>query len=60
MQEYGAMKPWLDGYHQMSDTMVTLLIRVLEQNSGKFSKRAFEKEFIGLTETEVRKIEVMY
>lgn len=54
------MKPWLDGYHQMSDTMVTLLIRVLEQNSGKFSKRAFEKEFIGLTETEVRKIEVMY
>jgi hypothetical protein len=51
------MKNWLDDRFQMPDNTVALLIRFLEQNGGKFSKRAREKEFEVLTEMEVFEIE---
>ena len=37
--------------------MVALLVRFLEQNEGKLSKRARKKEFINLKAEEVREIE---
>jgi hypothetical protein len=40
--------------------MVALLIRFLEQNNGTLSKRAQEKEFVGLKNEEVKNIEQQY
>ena len=51
------MKLWLDDHFQMPDKMVAVLIKFLEQNNGKFSKRAKEKEFSELSEIETNEIE---
>jgi len=41
----------------MPDKLVDLLVRFLDQNDGKLSKRAHENKFIQLTEAEVEAIE---
>lgn len=60
LQKYDEMKNYLDDVFQMPDKAVALLIRFLEQNDGKLSKRAVEKEFSALTEEEVKEIERNY
>lgn len=60
LQKYDEMKSYLDDIFQMPDKTVALLIRFLEQNNGKLSKRALEKEFSVLTEKEVKEIEEHY
>lgn len=60
LQKYDEMKSYLDDVFQMPDKTVALLIRFLDQNNGKFSKRALEKEFSVLTEEEVKEIEEHY
>lgn len=57
LQKYDAMKAWLDDQFQMPDKTVSLLIRFLEQNNNKLSKRALENEFSTLTHEEVAEIE---
>lgn len=57
LQKYDEMKSYLDDVFQMPDKTVALLIRFLEQNRGKLSKRALEKEFSALTDEEVKEIE---
>jgi len=44
----------------MPDKLVDLLIRFLNQNEGKLSKRARGKELTELTETEIKSIENKY
>jgi Fic family protein len=60
LQKYDAMKAWLDDNFEMPDKMVAMLIRFLEQNKGKLSKRAIEKEFKGLTTVEILQIEKQF
>jgi Fic family protein len=60
LQKYDEMKSYLDDVFQMPDKTVALLIRFLDQNNGKLSKRALEKEFSVLTEEEVKEIEEHY
>lgn len=60
LQKYDEMKSYLDDVFQMPDKTVALLIRFLEQNDGKLSKRAIEKEFSALTEEEIKEIERNY
>jgi Fic family protein len=60
LQNYDAMKIWLDDHFQMPDNIVALLFRFLEQNKGTLSKRAREKEFEELTDNEVKGIEEFY
>jgi len=60
LQNFDAMKFWLDNQFQMSDKLVALLIRFLSQNGGKLSRRALEKEFSDLKEEEVKEIENQY
>ncbi|CAM4071176.1 Fic family protein [Flavobacterium weaverense] len=60
LQKYDAMKKYLDDIFQMPDKTVALLIRFLEQNNGKLSKRALEKEFSVLSEIEIKEIEENY
>jgi len=60
LQKYDLMKLWLVNNFKMPDKMISLLISFLEQNNGSFSKRAREKEFAALTETEAVSIEQYY
>ena len=60
LQKYDALKSWLDDTFQMPDKTVALLIRFLEQNNSAISKRAREKEFMDLTDDEIREIEKQY
>jgi Fic family protein len=60
LQKYDEMKRYLDDVFQMPDSMVAMLMRFLEQNDGKLSKRARENEFIMLTEDEVKDIEYRF
>lgn len=60
LQKYDDMKRYLDDTFQMPDKTVAILIRFLEQNNGKLSKRALEKEFSVLTDDEVKEIEDHY
>ncbi|HEX8015645.1 MAG TPA: Fic family protein [Flavobacterium sp.] len=60
LKKYDEMKSYLDDVFQMPDKTVALLIRFLEQNNGRLSKRAIEKEFSVLTEEEIKNIEDNY
>ena len=60
LQKYDAMKLWLEDNFQMPDRLVALLIKFLEQDNGKLSKRAKEKEFAKLTSDEMLKIEAKF
>ncbi|MCK4920727.1 MAG: Fic family protein [Bacteroidales bacterium] len=57
LQKYDEMKLWLDNKFEMPDRLVALLIRFLEQNNGKLSKRGREKELEVLSVSEIREIE---
>jgi len=58
--KYDEFKRYLDDDFEMPDNTVDLLIKFLEQNNGKLSNRAREKEFSLLTDIEVEKIEEKY
>ncbi len=55
--KYDAFKRFLDDEYEMPDSTVALLIKFLEQNRGKLSLRAREKEFAALTAIEIQTIE---
>jgi hypothetical protein len=57
MAQYDEFKRYLDESFEMPDKLIALLVRALEQNSGKLSKRVWKKEFPALTEQEVTEIE---
>ncbi len=54
------MKSYLDDVFEMPDKELALLIRFFDQNNGKLSKRAIEKEFPELNDNEVKEIEEYY
>ena len=57
MQRWGE---FIKSYINMPDQLVDLLIRFLNQNNGKLSRRAREKEFKKLTDREIQAIEQKY
>lgn len=50
----------MDEEFEMTDKLVSVLVRFLEQNQGVLSKKPREKEFSKLTEREVIRIESTY
>lgn len=58
--KYDEFKQYLDDEFEMPDRMIALLVRLLEQNNGKLSKRFKQKEFENLTESEVLVIEANF
>lgn len=60
LQSYDEMRLWLDNRFQMPDKTIALLIHFLNQNNGKLSKRAREKEFESLTIDEIAEIEEQF
>ncbi len=57
LKKYDQLNGFIKNYIDMPDKLVDLLIRFLDQNGGKLSKRAREQEFNQLTETELEAIE---
>ncbi len=60
LTNYDEFKRYLDDEFEMPDKMVALLLRFLDQNEGKLSKRAREKEFVLLSDQEIVEIEQNY
>ena len=60
VEKYDRFEKFIQNYIDMPDRLVDLLIRFLNQNNGKLSKRAKSKEFEKLTEQEIRQIEKKY
>ncbi len=60
LEQYDRFKRFLDEEFEMPDKVVALLIRFLEQNEGKLSKKAREKEFSELSESEIETIEQQF
>ncbi len=58
--KYDEFKQYLEESFEMPDKLIALLVRFLEQNNGKLSQRAKEKEFVNLTENEIQSIEIQY
>lgn len=57
---YDEFKRFVDTRFEMPERMISLLLRFLEQNEGKLSRRAKEKEFSTLANEEIALIEDQY
>ena len=60
LKKHDEMKQFISNYLEMPDRLIDLMIRFLNQNEGRFSKRALSKEFAALTDEEVTTIEAEY
>jgi Fic family protein len=60
LQNYDEFKRYLDNTYEMPDNLVALLVRFLEQGTGKLSKLALKKELSVLNERETKEIENTY
>jgi hypothetical protein len=60
LEKYDMLNDFIKNYIEMPDRLINLLIRFLNQNHGKLSKRARKKEFAQLTNDEVFAIERKY
>ena len=60
LQKYDEFKSYLENDFDMPDSLISMLVRFLEQNNGILSKRAKEKEFSALTDVEIQEIELNY
>jgi hypothetical protein len=60
LSHYDEFKSFLEEEFEMPDKMIALLVRFLEQSNGILSKRAKEKEFMNLTDEEIKKIEIEF
>ncbi|MEP1085099.1 MAG: Fic family protein [Algoriphagus sp.] len=57
LAKYDEFKNYIEEEFEMPDKLVSILVRFLEQNSGKLSKRARENEFVLLHDEEIEAIE---
>ena len=60
LKKYDLLNEFIKNYIDMPDKLVDLLIRFLNQNTGKLSKRAKERELKKLTDREIQAIEQKY
>lgn len=60
LKKYDLLNGFIKNYIDMPDKLVDLLIRFLNQNNGRLSKRAREQEFKRLTRVEAETIEQKY
>lgn len=60
LRRYDRFRKQIDAMIDMPDNTVDLLFRFLNQNEGRLSQRAREREFAALTEAEAERIEAIY
>lgn len=60
LQRYDEFRRRIEAFLDMPERMIDLLFRFLQQNDGRLSVRAKEKEFAALTDDEVARVETSY
>ncbi len=60
LKAYDQFKARVSAIADMPDRLLDLLFRFLRQNGGVLSKRAREKEFAALTDTETKQVETIF
>ncbi len=60
LRRYDRFRQLVTGFIDMPDRMVDLLFRFLNQNDGRLSNRAREREFEALSDEEAQRIEGIY
>jgi len=60
LRRYDHFKRRIEDFIDMPERLVDLLFRFLQQNDGRLSNRAREKEFVKLTSEEIQQIEKVY
>jgi hypothetical protein len=60
LARYDRFRAGLQNIIEMTEVTANLLFRFLDQNDGRLSRRAREKEFAKLTSKEVAAIEALY
>ncbi|MEE4203159.1 MAG: Fic family protein [Halieaceae bacterium] len=60
LERYDRLRQFIQHHIDMPDRMVDLLIRFMQQNAGRISSRARQKEFVALTDNEAAAIEAEY
>jgi hypothetical protein len=60
LRRYDEFRGEIEAFLDMPERTVDMLFRFLHQNEGRLSRRAREKEFNALTDTETKQIEAIY
>ena len=60
LSPYEQFKDFMDNRFEMPDSTIALIVRFLEQNEGKLTKRARTNEFKDLSAVEIEEIELSY
>ena len=60
LRRYDQFRQLVTGFIDMPDRLIDLLFRFLDQNDGRLSNRARDREFDALTDEEVGRIERVY
>jgi len=60
LRRYDSFRQRVEGIVEMPERLIDLLFRFLEQNEGRLSDRAREREFSELTDQEASQIEAFY
>ena len=60
LRRYDQFKARIDAMIDMPERLIDLLFRFLQQNDGRLSDRARNKEFAALTDSEAASIETIY
>ena len=60
LKRYDEFKNYLENCFEMPDSIISLLVRFLEQGKGKLSQRAKQKEFKMMKPSEIKSIESRY
>jgi hypothetical protein len=60
LRRYDQFRQQIEAFIEMPERMVDLLFRFLNQNGGRLSHRARQKEFEQLTDEEAQRIEAIY
>lgn len=60
LRRYDRFRQQVESFLEMPERLVDLLFRLLNQNGGRLSQRAREREFKELTDEEAKRIEAIY
>lgn len=60
LRRYDRFRQNIEAFLDMPERTIDLLFRFLQQNAGRLSRRAREKEFAALTDEEASRIEAIY
>ena len=60
MRRYDHFRQQVESFLDMPERLVDLLFRFLNQNGGRLSQPALEREFKELTDEESKRIEAIY